>query len=92
MLTPLLLLTLAAPDAKAFTPRLDAFVQTCQRERGVASAAFRKHLTKAERARTGWMVVLAGSDVDERRAHAAAVAHSAGAELRVVALDTVIGK
>jgi SpoVK/Ycf46/Vps4 family AAA+-type ATPase len=96
MLSSLLLLTLMVsqigPEAKVLAPRLEAFAQTCQRERGVASAAFRKHLLKTERARAGWMVVIAGRDADERRAHAASVALAAGAELRVVGLETLVGK
>jgi SpoVK/Ycf46/Vps4 family AAA+-type ATPase len=81
-----------APEVKEVAPRLSSFMQTCQRERGVASAAFRKHLSRPERARAGWMVVIAGSDADERRAHAATVAHAAGAELKLVAMGSVVGK
>lgn len=93
MLLPLLLLSsLTAPDANEVAPRLADFMQTCQRERGVARAAFEKHLRRPERARTGWMVVVAGKDADERRAHAAAVAFAAGGELQVVAMSSVVGK
>ena len=79
-------------EAEQVAGRLSSFMQTCQRERGIATAAFRKHLSRPERARRGWMVVLAGSDADERQAHAASVAHAAGAQLKLVPLDSLVGK
>jgi hypothetical protein len=74
------------------TARVLALAKTCAVRQRVSAAAFEEHLTKEDRGRAGWSIVLHGADPKQRLAYARRIAEASGATLHVVDAAALVGK
>lgn len=78
------------PEPPTMSEPLQALAKTCQTRRGVAVAAFERHLARSGSA--AWTMAVVGEDGAQRRAMVKQIAEAIGVSVVTVDADTLVGK
>jgi hypothetical protein len=82
----------AQTEAQVVTPRLAALGHSCEVQRGISAAAFRRFLHAPSRKQAGWTVVVMGASAEARLTQAKRIAEAASAKIERLTLDELMSK